>query len=175
MGYTSNKKPSFHDELVEMAYKWVLKSTSCGCAFKELRGLTSNGEFPDIIGFGSGGHSVLVEVKASRNDFLGEQKRKKFRVNPELGMGTQRFYFTVPGVIKEGELPKGWGLVEIGKQCKPRVVYNPYKGNITERHAGFVKNFKAEHEIMYSALRRLHLRGLIDEIYKPLYDTPSRP
>lgn len=150
------------------AYKWVLKNTSCGCAFKELRSLAENGEYPDVIGFGSGGHSVLVEVKVSRNDFAGEQKRKHFRVAPELGMGTQRFYFAPEGVIKIEDLPTGWGLVVVGKKCKPRVAYSPYKGNIGERHEGFHnKNIRAEHGLMYSALRRLHKRGLIEEIYKP--------
>jgi hypothetical protein len=168
----SPKKPrkspdkSFHTELVDMAYEWVLKSTSCGCAFKELNSLACNGEYPDVIGFGSGGHSVLVECKVSRNDFV-KDKCKSFRMSPNLGMGTQRYYLCPRNVIQIEDLPKGWGLIWAVKS-KPKVIYSPYKGNIGERHEGFNKNMKAEHGLMYSVLRRLHLRGLINEMYKPV-------
>ena len=157
-----NKK---HRQLVEIAYKWVLKNTSCGVAFKELYTL-ANGEYPDVIGFGSGGHSVLVEVKVSRADFLKDQK-KMFRKNPEMGMGRQRFYLCPTGLIKQEELPAGWGLVYVNDALKARCVYSPYKGNIGEHHNGFTQNIRAEHGLMYSVLRRLEIRNLVDQIYVP--------
>ena len=154
-----------HKMYVELAYRWVMNNTSCGIAFKELK--TANTESPDVIGFGSWGHSVLVEVKVNRGDFLSD-KNKFFRKHPEKGMGSQRFYFCPKGLISKEELPAGWGLVWVGCNMKARIVYSPYKGNIGERCEPLKKNIKAEHIMMYSALRRLHLRGLIDLIYEPL-------
>ncbi len=150
-----------HKGLVEVAYKWLLNNTSCGVAFKELVSLTTN-EIADVIGFGSGGHSVLIEVKISRSDFLSD-KKKIFRQYPEMGMGTQRFYCCPTDLIKQSDLPNGWGLIYVNDKMKARCVFQPYKGNIGERHDGFAKNIKAEHGLMYSALRRLHcLRLKVD-------------
>jgi len=149
-----------HRDLIEVAYKWVLKSTSCGVAFKEL--VTCNAETPDVIGFGHDGHSVLIECKVSRSDFYADRK-KPFRINPDLGMGTQRFYCCPVGIISFEELPNKWGLLEVGGDLKIKIVTKTYKGNIGERK-GFVKNIHAENAIMYSALRRLSNR--IDEIYE---------
>lgn len=155
-----------HKELVEIAYRWVLSRCSCGVAFKELYSLACNGEYPDVIGFGSGAHSVLIEVKISRSDFLSD-KKKLFRANPQLGMGSQRFYCCPTGLIKREELPDGWGLLYVDEKGRPKCAYSPYKGNIGESKGGFDKNMRAEHGLMYSVLRRLHKRGLIDAIYDP--------
>lgn len=154
-----------HKELVDIALKWVLKKTTCGVAFKELNTHASNGEYPDVIGFGAWGHSVLIECKASRSDFLSD-KKKSFRKNPELGMGSQRFYCCPTGLIKPEELPQGWGLVYVNEKHKAICVQKAYRGNVDERD-GMAKNMLAEHGLMYSVLRRLHLRGLIDTIYSP--------
>lgn len=148
------QKKITHQELVDIAHKWVLKKTSCGVAFKELRTCASNGETPDVIGFGAWCHSVLVECKASKSDFLAD-KKKSFRKDPSLGMGTQRFYCCPAGMISKEEIPEGWGLVYVNDKMKPECVYSPYIGNIGERNKGFQKNIKAEHELMYSALRRI--------------------
>jgi hypothetical protein len=152
-----------HKDLVEAAYKWVLKNASCGVAFKELNSLASNGEHPDVIGFGSGGHSVLVECKISRSDFLAD-KKKPFRICPELGMGSYRFYCCPVGLLQKEDLPENWGLLWVSENLKTKCVYKPYKGYICYGKA-FEKNLKAEHELMYSALRRLQIRGRIEEIY----------
>ena len=151
-----------HKQLVEIAYRWVLSNTSCGFAFKELN--TIAGETPDVIGFGSWGHSVLVECKASRSDFLSD-KNKPFRKVPDRGMGSQRFYCCPSGMIKVSELPTSWGLIYVNDKGKAKRQHSPYKGNIGERNKPMKKNDMAEYSILYSALRRLQLRGLIDEIY----------
>lgn len=155
-----------HRQLVEIAHKWVLKNCSCGVAFKELRAATCNNECPDVIGFGGWGHSVVIEVKVSRADFFSDRK-KPFRQHPTQGMGTQRFYCVPKGLVDKDELPAGWGLIYVDEKMKAKVSHSPYKGNISERHQGFEKNTRAEHSLMYSALRRLHLRGRIEEIYLP--------
>lgn len=151
-----------HVVLVQIAYDWVLKN-GYGCAFREFRTLACNGEFPDVIGFCSGGESVVVECKVSRADFLADQK-KRFRRTPELGMGSKRFYCAPAGLIKPEELPAGWGLLEVNQKAKVKAVVHPWKDWKT-RYDHNVKNWKAEHGLMYSALRRLHLRGRIEEVY----------
>ena len=149
-----------HQDLVEVAYKWVLKNTSCGVAFKEL--VTCNIETPDVIGFGHDGHSILIECKVSRSDFFAD-KMKPFRIYPDLGMGTQRFYCCPTELIKMSDLPTNWGLIWVNDFLKAKCVYKPYKGNCGERK-GFNKSIRAEHSLMYSALRRLS--GRIEEIYE---------
>jgi hypothetical protein len=158
------KLPFTHNELVNIAYRWVLNNCSCGVAFKEFHSHAGNGEHPDVIGFGAWEHSVLVEVKVSRSDFL-KDRDKSFRKKPELGMGRQRFYICPKDLIKKDELPVGWGLVYVYPDGKARQIVTAYRGNIEERTKGFTHNITAERNLMYSALRRLHLRGRIEEIY----------
>lgn len=167
-----------HKMLIPIAYKWVLKTRSCGVAFKELYSMASNGEYPDVIGFGSGGHSVLVEVKVSRADFLND-KNKSFRKTPAQGMGSERYYCCPTGLIKPEELPTGWGLVYVDIKGKAKLVHKPlenysmesngrtFSTNRTYRHE---KNTTAEHGLMYSALRRLHIKGHIESIYDKQYN-----
>lgn len=157
-----------HTHLVNAAYKWVLKSGGCGVAFREFNTGASNGEYPDVIGFYCGG-SLLIECKASRSDFHAD-KTKRFRQFPQLGMGTKRYYCCPVGLLKFAELPKGWGLLEVNgdhkvKATRPliRQIRNyPHEHIPDYEHE---KNLKAEHELMYSALRRLHIRGRIEEVY----------
>lgn len=163
-----------HKDLIPIAYGWVLKNGSCGVAFKELNTMASNGEYPDVIGFGSWANSVLIEVKVSRNDFLSD-KKKHFRVHPEKGMGRHRYYCCPTGMIKIAELPVGWGLIYVSESGKAICVYNPYKrylvGNTWQKgHEGFAPNRHAEMGLMYSALRRLHIKGHIDSIYDKKYE-----
>lgn len=164
-----------HKELIPIAYKWAMTKGKCGVAFKELNTLTCNSEYPDILGIQGAGNTLLIEVKVSRTDFLADAK-KTFRKYPNLGMGTYRFYFCPVGLIKVDELPTGWGLIyvdEFGTNYKkPRCVHNPYckslTGNIWQDR--LEKNWRAEHGLMYSALRRLHIKGHIESIYDKKYD-----
>lgn len=164
-----------HSELVEVAYRWVLKYGSCGVAFKELNSAARNAEYPDVIGFGSGDHSLLIECKATRSDFLSD-KKKMFRRYPEQGMGKYRYMCCEPELIKVAELPNSWGLIYvIGNIAK--CVHNPYGpsplSNI--RKNGFKQNALAEKDLMYSALRRLFIKGYVKYIYDKDYErgTPS--
>lgn len=164
-----------HSDLVEIAYKWVLKNGSCGVAFKELKALTN--ECADVIGFGSGGFSVLIEVKVSRSDFLAD-KKKSFRKNPEKGMGTERYYMCPQGLLKPEDMPVGWSLIYVNEKMKPKVFHRStrmfsmeYNGTTWETNRTYQheKNIIAEHALMYSALRRLHIKGHIDSIYDKQY------
>lgn len=160
-----NTHPITHDDLVQIAYRWVLTARSCGVAFREFNSAACNGEYPDVIGFGAWGHSVVVECKISRSDFARD-KLKSFRKSPEQGMGSQRFFCCPTGLVHPDELPEGWGLVYVSETRKARIAHDPYGGNVRWRKTPMEKNIKAEHGLMYSALRRLHLRGLLDTIYE---------
>lgn len=160
-----------HDDLVLIAYNWLLNSANCGIAFKELRTASST-EIADAIGFQSGGVSFLVECKVSRNDFF-KDKEKKFRQTPAKGMGTYRYYLTPAGIVLPHDLPANWGLIWVNEKGKARKIHYPIieavndSGNKYRSHYKHEKNLKAEHGLLYSALRRLHLRGLVDTIYQP--------
>jgi hypothetical protein len=164
-----------HSDLIPIACRWVLKNASCGVAFKELNTYCCNGEYPDVIGFGGWGHSVLIEVKVSRSDFLSD-KKKKFRKEQEMGMGKQRFYCCPVGLIKVADLPEGWGLIYVDMSGRAKCVHNPYRRYIDGEnrsnpgHPGFKQNMFAEHGLMYSALRRLHIKGHIESIYDKQYN-----
>lgn len=146
-----------HAELVNAAFKWVKNNTSCGVVVKELVAATKTGEIPDVIGFGAFNHSVMVECKTSRADFKADFK-KPFRIYPEIGVGTQRFYCCPEGLINTEDLPIGWGLLWVTEKSKVNCVYKPYKGNIGEGK-GFEKNLAVENSIMYSVLRRMMKEG----------------
>lgn len=53
-----------HQDLVDIAKKWLIKTTTCAVAFAEIRAAGSN-EIPDVIGFGSWGYSIVMECKTS--------------------------------------------------------------------------------------------------------------
>jgi hypothetical protein len=160
-----------HKELVQSAYRWVLNNAKCGMAFRELVTSACNGECPDVIGFAGWGHSVLIECKASRSDFFAD-KKKSFRMYPDLGMGRYRFYCCPTGLLKTTDLPEKWGLLYVNEKGQARTIYNPYNGDRSDYSniwsGGFEQNMKAEHGMMYSALRRIHTKGLLDKVYEPI-------
>jgi hypothetical protein len=154
-----------HAELVQVAYRWVLKNAGCGVAFREFKAPTKTGEQPDVIGFGPS-RSVLIECKASRADFHAD-KKKLFRKHTFQGMGKYRFYLCPTGVIKPEDLPDNWGLIYVNEKKRATAVHNPYAtGNLWQR--GFIYNQEAEQSLLYAALRRFALRGLMNTIYRPL-------
>lgn len=151
-----------HEHLVNRAVKW-LKDFGCGVVFDDrLQARTESGEKPDALGFKSL-VSILIECKASRADFLAD-KNKKFRENPELGMGDWRFYLTPPGLITADELPEGWGLL----YCHPNKIEEVHgipTNTILVSKKPFTGHHVNEKIIMYSALRRLASLGRLKEIY----------
>lgn len=152
-----------HKDLVNAAYRWCSKNASCGVVFKELYSIS--GEIPDVIGFGGWGHSVLIECKTSRSDFFAEFK-KPHRINGR-GMGKYRLFCVPTGLIKESELPEKWGLIYVNDSMKTTAIVNPFRQPYPEKFTWSFNDFDSDSErhIMYSALRRLHLRGHTKEIY----------
>jgi hypothetical protein len=153
-----------HKDLVGIAEKWLLKK--CGFAFKELTTLA--GETPDAIGFRSG-LSILIECKASRADFHAD-KRKFIRKQPWQGVGRIRFYLCAKGLIMPEDLPDKWGLIWVDGNGAARQKVGPKGNTWTDPNFNFTEiNTKGETALMYSALRRLHLRGVIPLIYDNPY------
>lgn len=143
-----------HKELVHIAHKWLLGTQPrCGVAFHEL--VSMNSEKPDAIGFTSG-FSILVECKVSRADFL-KDKKKLHRLTGK-GMGSFRYYMCPAGLIQKEELPDNWGLLYVTEKRRVTLHHCPYRktkfSNVLT--GGFERDIKAENELMYTALRRLH-------------------
>ena len=105
---------------------------------------------PDAIGWKRASHSVLVECKVTRADFLVD-RAKPFRMKPEQGVGSERFYLTPAAMVRREELPAGWGLLE----CRGREV---------EMVQGSAKNlrsatgFRYEMNLLLASLRRVEVR-----------------
>jgi len=136
-----------HAQLVDKAVRW-LRCYRCGVILSEQACIS--GETPDAIGWKQACHSVLVECKVTRHDFLADRD-KPFRRRPEKGVGSERFYLTPPGLIAIDELPPGWGLLEYSR------------GRIEIQHDS-AKNlrtstgFRYEMNLLLSSLRRVEVR-----------------
>ncbi len=101
--------PTDHDSLVQRAVTW-LQGKGCKTVFAEM--VVAGCMFsPDALGFGTMGHSTLVEVKVSRSDFRRDLK-KQYHVMPHLLPGTHRYYMAPAGIIPVEALPPKWGLIE---------------------------------------------------------------
>lgn len=143
-----------HNELVNRAFTWLRYSNSPNCSviFKERSASVS--ETPDVIGF-YGGHSWLIECKASRSDFLAD-KKKWFRQRLEGGMGYKRYYMSPVGLLKLEEIPDGWGLLEVYEKTgnRNRVVKIAKESKCYDQNN---RNMHAEISYLVSALRRLDI------------------
>jgi hypothetical protein len=125
-----------------------LRRYRCGVVLSEQACVS--GEMPDAIGWKKACHSVLVESKVSRGDFLAD-RGKPFRLKPESGVGCERYYLAPRGLIRLEELPAGWGLLEV---C----------GREVERVRASAKNlrssvgFQYEMNLLLASLRRVEVR-----------------
>jgi hypothetical protein len=110
----------------------------------------SSGETPDAIGWKGKNHSIVVECKISRADFLMD-KQKPWRVDSECAVGCERFYLAPAGMISKEELPTGWGLLEIrGRDIR---IFQKSKKNL--RSAQGLAN---EMNLLLASLRRVEVR-----------------
>lgn len=136
-----------HPQLVERAVHW-LRRYRCGVVLSEQACIS--GEMPDAIGWKRACHSVLVECKVTRSDFLAD-RGKPFRIKSEQGIGSERFYLAPSGLVRREELPEGWGLLELRR------------GRIETTHPA-AKNlrsatgFRYEMNLLLASLRRVEVR-----------------
>lgn len=136
-----------HAQFVERAVRW-LRSYRCGVVLSEQACVS--GEMPDAIGWKQACHSVLVECKITRADFLAD-RAKPFRQKPEKGVGSERFYLIPSGLVKAEELPEGWGLLE-WRRGRVEVVRPSAKDLRT------AVGFRYEMNLLLASLRRVEVR-----------------
>ncbi|MGH9512573.1 MAG: hypothetical protein ACRD2U_10610 [Terriglobales bacterium] len=136
-----------HSALVQKAVEW-LRRYRCGVILSEQACVS--GEMPDAIGWKRASHSVLIECKISRADFIADCC-KPFRQKPETGLGCERFYLAPEGLIALDELPRGWGLLE----CRNRKVEMTQASGKNLRSA---KGFQHEMNLLLASLRRVEVR-----------------
>ena len=136
-----------HAQLVRKAIEW-LRGYRCGVVLSEQACIS--GEMPDAIGWKRACHSVLVECKVSRADFLAD-RAKTFRQRPELGVGCERFYLVPRKLVSLDELPLGWGLLEHHNRRVAMV--RPSRKNL-RRDEGF----RYEMNLLLASLRRVEIR-----------------
>jgi hypothetical protein len=136
-----------HSQLVERAVRW-LRSYRCGVVLSEQACVS--GEMPDAIGWKRACHSVLVECKVTRADFLAD-RAKPFRLKPEQGVGMERFYLTPPGLLRREEVPAGWGLLEVRGRGVERL--HPAAKNLRT-----AVGFRYEMNLLLASLYRVEVR-----------------
>lgn len=136
-----------HAKLVSMAVDW-LRRYRCGVVLSEQACVS--GEMPDAIGWKKACHSVLVECKVSRGDFIADRD-KECRRSPESGVGCERYYLVPQGLLRAADLPEGWGLIEAqGRQVK-----------LITRSAKNLRSaigFQHEMNLLLASLRRVEVR-----------------
>ena len=136
-----------HPQLVQKAVQW-LRSHRCGVVLSEQA--CASGEMPDAIGWKRACHSVLVECKISRADFLAD-RQKPFRLKPQLGVGCERFYLTPAGLLRLEEMPPGWGLLEY--RSRRVEVLRPSAKDLRT-----ATGFRYEMNLLLASLRRVEIR-----------------
>ena len=136
-----------HGKLVSLAVAW-LRSYGCGVVLSEQS--CASGETPDAIGWKRACHSVVVECKISRADFLVDRD-KPFRQNAKLAMGCERFYLAPAGLLSGSELPPGWGLLELrGREAR---LISPSSKDLRS-----ARGFRREMNLLLASLRRVEVR-----------------
>lgn len=128
-----------HQDLCRLAVKWLKNKGKCHVAVSEI---STGVEIPDAIGYTKNKLKTsrslsmsdtmhictMVEAKISRSDYLQDAK-KPYRVKPETGVGTLRYYICPQGLILPEEIPECWGLlwvnarghVRLKKEATPQV------------------------------------------------------
>jgi hypothetical protein len=136
-----------HAQLVEKAVHW-LRRYRCGVILSEQACVS--GEMPDAIGWKRACHSVLVECKVTRSDFLAD-RAKPFRLKPEQGVGCERFYLVPAGLVRSEELPQGWGLLELQRGGIETV-------RASAKNLRTASGFRCEMNLLLASLRRVEVR-----------------
>jgi hypothetical protein len=136
-----------HAKLVLAAVRW-LRRYRCGVVLSEQACIS--GEMPDAIGWKRACHSVLVECKVSRSDFIAD-RAKSFRQKPDTGVGCERYYLAQQGLIRTEELPTGWGLLEICGREIERV-------KCSAKNLRSAVGFENEMNLLLASLRRVEIR-----------------
>ncbi len=144
-----------HKELVEAGARWLKKRHVV--IITEMAGQR---EEPDVLGFLKSLSTTLLECKASREDFLADQKKKDVRC------GNFRYYLVPKGLISVEEVPDGWGLLYADGRGVRKILSAKWKAK---------KDAKSETGLLVSSLRRIGRmspRGISVRFYT--YETKNR-
>jgi hypothetical protein len=134
-----------HKKLVKLAAKYA-RSKGFPVVVTELSVQADGGYVePDVIAWRSGGYSMLIECKASRSDFLADQKKPQRRF-PGRSMGYRRWYCAPVDMLSRDDLPLGWGLLEVSMRGHIRETWQPVPKEY---------NARAEIRLLMSVVRRL--------------------
>ncbi len=136
-----------HAALVELAVEW-LRRYRCGIVLSEQG--CSSGEMPDAIGWKGKCHSVVIECKISRADFLADCD-KPWRMDPSIALGCERYFLAPRSMLKCEELPDGWGLLEVHHR---RTSVTKKSKRKLRSEAGFMN----EMNLLLASLRRVEVR-----------------
>jgi hypothetical protein len=139
-----------HKELVNKAFEWakgrypiVLKERVSGW-----------GEIPDVLGINLS-ESTMIECKASRADFHRD-KKKLSRITGDMP-GNYRLYCAPKGLLKDEDIPEGWGLLEVYPSGYVKQKRNIFSGLDTSwhkyHHPLSNQGFKSERHSLFSAIR----------------------
>lgn len=134
-------------------YDWQRREHGVGfqCSIVASELVSSAQDIPDAIGWCMG-HSVMIECKASRSDFLADAK-KPHRISG-TGCGERRYFMTPVGLLTPLEIPGDWGLIEIDGKRAVEVVKAPRRELDVRGHA-------SEKRMLLSLIRRVKLREFL--------------
>ena len=140
-----------HRELCELGARFIFNERyPSDYGWRILIETGNRKENPDVFAF-TRYHSILIECKASRSDFLAD-KKKPFRQNPLMGVGKRRYYLVNEGVATQEEMPQGWQLL-IAYDKNTILLPTDYQAPTDvadEGHDFDIRNATAETELMWS-------------------------
>jgi hypothetical protein len=133
-----------HAELVARAERW-LRGQRCAVITTELR--SAAGECADAIGWRYSAQSLLIECKASLQDFRRDAKKPWRQCDGEFGLGDYRYFMVPRFLVPISALPAKWGLLVV-KGARVRVVVKAELA--TRADVGHMR----ERALMLSLIRR---------------------
>jgi hypothetical protein len=156
-----------HADLVFRARTWLTNTRKCAVVLSEV-GSWNLSEIPDAIGWTPKGHSILIECKASRADFLRDTEKQSRQDDYFKALGAFRYYF-VPAIEKTGlpvirpedELPEGWGVLVVGAKNRVTVAVDATHMDmaVEERGHPLVRGRRDAEIILLVAELRRHIDG----------------
>ena len=137
-----------HSRLIQLAETW-LRQQGCRIVLSEQK--ADSWEIPDAVGWTADCHSIVIECKVSRGDFLADQQ-KRARRKPENAMGCERLYLAPAGLLTAEVIPEGWGLLA-AHRGGVEVVVRP-RLRVRRQEKGLIR----EMALLLASLRRVEVR-----------------
>jgi hypothetical protein len=137
-----------HSQLIHLAETW-LRRQGCRIVLSEQK--ADSEEIPDAIGWTANCHSIVIECKVSRADFLAD-RQKRARRKPQNAMGCERLYLTPAGLLTAEVIPEGWGLLAAHRDGA-EIVVRPRAG-VRRQEKGLIR----EMALLLASLRRVEVR-----------------